>query len=375
MKKILLAFVALIPVFCNAQLTNSSFMNQGLQRDYSLYVPASYNGSTAVPLILNFHGFGGNGLQQYASSGFKSVADTAGFIFVSPTGTPLAPVGLNHWNVGGWTATSTIDDVNFASALIDTLLANYNIDPTRIYATGLSNGGVFSNRLACQLGNRIAAIASVAGTFTPQMQSGCNPVDPTPVLQIHGTTDGVVPYDGTTGNGGMISVDTILDYWVTHNNCSTTPTITPVPDINTADGSTVEHIVYANGANNVSVELFKITNGGHDWPGTNGNMDINSAVEIWKFFSQYSNYPLSTSQINNVQEVAVFPNPFTESIRFKSTSKIESIYIFDQTGRTIYSDRNRSGLKEISLPYIKRGIYFYTLKTKDGLSHGKVIKN
>lgn len=336
-------------------------MHDGVQRNYVLYIPTNYTGTTAVPLILNFHGFGGSGTQQMGNSNFKPIADTAGFIIVHPTGTPLGGL-IPHWNVGGWTNTSTTDDIGFASALIDTIAANYNINMTRVYSTGYSNGGFFSHRLAGELGNRIAAIASVSGTFTPEMQTNCTPTHPTPVLQIHGTNDPTVPYNGTTGNGGMAAVDTVLDYWVTYNNCDSSPTITALPDLNTSDGSTVERIVYANGNSGVTVEHLKITNGAHDWPGASGNMDINASLEIWKFFSQFTNTAVGIINPSNKHLFTVFPNPAENNIFIKGEIKSNSNYeLYSMLGEKVQNGKLKSNMP-INIESIKSGIYFLKIQ-------------
>ena len=158
----------------------------------------------------------------------------------------------------------------------------------------MSNGGYMSFLLACQLSDKIAAIASVTGSMTPQTYNACNPQHPTPVLQIHGTNDQTVPYLGDPT--WTKSIDDALQYWVAYNNCNTSAIITTIPDINIFDGSTAEHIVYDGGDNYVTTEHFKIYGGDHDWPGVWGNMDIHASNEVWKFFSKYDiNGLISTS--------------------------------------------------------------------------------
>lgn len=169
-----------------------SFMHGGLQRAYRVYVPPAYNPTLSAPLIINLHGYGSNNIEQELYTNFKPIADTAGFIIVHPNGTPDFSNTL-HWNTFG---TSTVDDVGFLSALIDTLSTQLNINQSRVYATGMSNGGFMSFQLACQLGNRIAAIASVTGTMTVTNLGTCQPARPLPVMQIHGTADATVPYLG-----------------------------------------------------------------------------------------------------------------------------------------------------------------------------------
>ena len=138
--------------------------------------------------------------------------------------------------------------------------------------------------LACQLSDRIAAVASVTGSMTPQTYTACNPSHPTPVLQIHGTADGTVPYAGSPT--WTYGIEDVLAYWVSYNNCDASPTVTAIENTSTTDGSTADHFLYANGDNGVTTEDVKIYDGVHDWPGVWGNMDIHASIEVCKFFSK-----------------------------------------------------------------------------------------
>ena len=268
------------------QTINESITHDGSQRDYILYVPASYSSATAVPLVFNFHGYTSNANDQMWYGDFRAISDTAGFIIVHPMGT-IDNTGATHWNVG-WGG-STADDIGFTSALIDSLSINYNIDANRIYSTGMSNGGFMSYHLACNLSDRIAAIASVTGSMNMGWFNSCNPNHQMPVMEIHGTVDPTVLY--TTGSFHE-SIPDIMDFWKNFNNCNINPIVTNVPNINIIDGCTAEHQIWENGDNGATVEHYKIINGSHTWPGSNfssgvTNYDINASLEIWKFFSRY----------------------------------------------------------------------------------------
>ena len=208
------------------QTINASITHDGIERDYIIYVPEIYDGSKAVPLVLNFHGFGSSASQQMFYGDFRDIANTEGFLLVHPEGTTL--IGNQFWNVGFPGLSSTIDDVGFTEALIDELATLYTIDLDRVYATGMSNGGFMSFLLACQLSEKIAAVASVTGSMTKDTFDDCNAQHPTPVLQIHGTDDGVVLYNG---NNLSIPIADVISYWVDFNNCETTPTTTTLPDV------------------------------------------------------------------------------------------------------------------------------------------------
>jgi polyhydroxybutyrate depolymerase len=192
--------------------------------------------------------------------------------------------GIRFWNIGE----VDVDDVGFTAAMIDSIATDYNIDRERVYSTGMSIGGFFSHHLAGLLSDEIAAIAPVSGSMLQNMVDVSSPVHPTPVMQIHGTEDPLVPYDERPLSP-YLSVAELLQYWVDYNNCNPTPTVTQLPDIDPDDGSTVEHIVYEGCDNNVNVEHFKIIGGSHIWPNNPGpgNHDINVSEEIWNFLSRY----------------------------------------------------------------------------------------
>lgn len=248
---------------------SASIQVKGVKRDYIVYIPQSYSGEEAVPLLFAFHGFGGNMEASYNNSKFYEIAEKENVIVVHPNGIS------SQWNA---VSASNNADITFVEELIIELQNKYNIDKNRIYSCGMSNGGYFSFLLACELSDKIAGIASVTGLMFENVLTNCTPTRPIPILQIHGTEDNVVDYSG---------VNDVLTFWIDHNNTVTTPSVTDVPNIAIADGSTVERFVYDNGTNNVAIHHFKITGGKHKWPGYEGNMDINASEEIWNFLKQY----------------------------------------------------------------------------------------
>ena len=282
MKKLIIIFFCLYSITIAQETLKESIVHDDLVRDYIVHIPSSYDNKVPIPLVLCFHGYGGTA-SGISYTNFNDVSDTANFIVVYPQGTLLKR--KSHWNVGGWTLDSKIDDVGFISSLLDSLSERYNINQSRIYSTGMSNGGYMSFLLACQLSDRIAAIASVTGSMTPQTYNLCNPQRPIPVLQIHGTNDQKVPYKGN--RKWSLSINKVLEYWINHNNCDNTPIEMSFPDINNSDESNVHRLSWLNGDNSVITDHIIVSGGGHDWFGVWGNMDINSTAEIWKFFSQY----------------------------------------------------------------------------------------
>lgn len=274
--------------------SDAIIMHDGVERSYFLYVPENYTGNAPLPLVFNFHGYGSNGFEQMFYGNFISLAESNNFIVVHPQGTDL--LGTSHWNVGGWTNGSTADDIGFTKALLDQLDNDYNIDLSRVYATGMSNGGYFSFVLACQESETFAAIASVTGSMTPETFDACNPKRPIPVMQIHGTSDETVPYAGETGVKPIVDV---IDYWIGHNNCSPIGAETSLPDVDPTDGSTVDQFVFSGCDNQATVEHLRIIGGSHTWPGSTivfpgMNFDIDGSEVVWEFFSKFDkNGPLN----------------------------------------------------------------------------------
>ena len=366
----------LIALGLNAQNTvNASFVHNGINRSYSFYVPASYNGSEAYPLVLNLHGYTSFGWQQSLYGDFKPIADTAGFIVVHPEGT-VQPGTTNtqFWNVGFFP--SNVDDVAFLEALIDTISAEYNINPRRIYSTGMSNGGFMSYHLACR-SDRFAAIASVTGSMTATTASSCNPSRPIPVMQIHGTADATVPY---AGNSGFLPIDSVVNYWVQFNNCPTPATMTNVPDVAPTDGATAEHYVYAPGDGGASVEFYKVINGAHTWPGAPlaidvTCMDFSASKEIWRFFSQFEHPTAGMASNQTKQPLSIWPNPADQSIRFSEYNQGPgSFKIMDMEGRIMVIGQWQSGENQIDISHLKAGMYVLECFNGDRVYRGRWIK-
>ncbi|MEM6348164.1 MAG: PHB depolymerase family esterase, partial [Bacteroidota bacterium] len=234
-----------------------TLMYAGEAREYLVYVPDSYDGSEKVPLMLNFHGFGGLASDYIEYADMRPQSDANGFILVYPQGTCLD--GFPHWNaaLNGLDNKSDVDDLGFVEALIGELSANYSIDLERVYACGYSNGAFFSYALACYQSDLIAAIGSVSGTMLDTSIS-CAPNHPTAMINLHGTEDDVIPY---AGGSDYISIASVLEYWIDFNNTNTTP----ITNTETDKGISIEHTQYLEGDNGVVVEHYKMVGGKHVW--------------------------------------------------------------------------------------------------------------
>lgn len=253
-----------------------AFEHAGVMREAIVHVPGSYEAATALPMVMNFHGFGGTSEGQMSWTGMQSVADAGGFIAVFPQGTDLD--GSPHWNTSLPSADNKSDaeDFGFIDALIDTIAASYAVDADRVYAAGYSNGGMFSFALACYRTERIAAVASVSGAMLDDIGSACTPAHPTSVITLHGTEDSVIAYDGGGDFGG--SAQDVLDYWVDHNE------ITDAPETSTDGAVTTLH--YTGGAAGAEVMHHRVDGGGHVWFERTFYGETTSEA-IWSFFSRF----------------------------------------------------------------------------------------
>ena len=254
------------------------------QRAFVVHVPPSYDPTKPTPLVLNFHGYSMNPRLEDWLTSMSAKADAAGFILVYPEGTG-SPLSFDGGNCCGDSRHDHVDDVGFTRAMLDALEANLCVDPARVYATGMSNGGFMSHRLACDLSDRIAAIASVAGV---NATTDCHPLRPVPVLDLHGTANPVVPYTGNPRDGWR-SVDDTIAGWVARDGCTGSTTA-----LATSDVTCVSHAPCAAGA---EVELCTIQGGGHTWPGGKDvphflgigktTHAINADDLIWSFFERH----------------------------------------------------------------------------------------
>lgn len=231
----------------------------GETREYVLYVPKSYDRATPTPLVISMHGAMNAPTFQMRLSQWNRAADEHGFIVVYPAGTGAGP---KTWFMNGWRTPSRMPDAVFISELIDRLEASYNIDPTRIYANGISNGGGMAFVLSCTLSNRIAAVGAVAtAQFLPW--SWCTDSRPVPLVAFHGTGDRLAPYNGGKtwiAPDPFANISAFTAGWARRNRCG----VTPIDSLVAADVSRREYTGCADAA---AVVLYTIDGGGHTWPG------------------------------------------------------------------------------------------------------------
>lgn len=262
---------------CYLNTNAQSLVHDGMNREYILYVPNSYDENSATPILFNFHGFGGSASQFISRADMRAEAELNSFILVYPQGSCLD--GVPHWNpcpIGGDNKSSA-DDLGFFEAMVNEISTEYNLDMERIYAAGYSNGGMMAYGLANYKSNLIAAVASVSGSMLDCLDT---PSHPMPVLHLHGTNDGVIAYDESSNDYN--SVQSTLDYWTNFNNTVSTPTI----NIDNTSGMTIEQYVYDQGDNSVSVEHYKYIGGEHVWF-TETYQGQNASKLVWNFMSRY----------------------------------------------------------------------------------------
>ena len=288
--------------FCASQpphLSDRLYLQVGeLKRAYRQYLPTTYDGKTPLPLVFVFHGRSQGGQDIEEITRFSEVAEREQFIAVYL-------IGIHqHWNDGRkiepiWGA-GNYDDVGFVKALLTHLQRTLAIDPNRVYATGMSNGGMFVQRLACEFSDPFAAVAPVDGTLPQDLVPTCRPTHPLSVIEFHGQRDAYIHWDGGSIRaigGKTLSVKKTMAYWRAIDACPTGPDILYASDVDPLDRTRVRRERFGLCAAGTEVVLYAIEGGGHTWPG--GPPDdawpflgavtrkISATEVIWTFFAEH----------------------------------------------------------------------------------------
>jgi polyhydroxybutyrate depolymerase len=266
---------------------NGTIVSSGQKREYLLYVPRSYDRTKPTPLVISMHAAALWPAAQMETSQWNKVAESEGFIVVYPSG--MGGGGPRVWRATG--GAGLMRDVRFISELIDTLEAAYNIDPARIYANGLSNGGGMAFVLSCTLSDRIAAVGMVAAAqLTPW--SWCTDSRPVPMIAFHGTADRVTPYNGGrtwVAPRPFPHIPTWTANWARRNRCGPNP-------IDSVVAANVTRLEYTNCADDADVVLYTVQGGGHSWPGGKAipewmlgptSRSIDATSQMWAFFREH----------------------------------------------------------------------------------------
>jgi polyhydroxybutyrate depolymerase len=265
-------------------------------RQFYVYLPEDYSEvGSSYPAMFSLHGYTSTALTNMSYTGFMKQADINDFVVIYPQGLVHETKGGTHWNTDEIGPGNSVNSIEFLESVLDWVGQNYNIDLNRFYSAGMSNGGFMSYHLACNITSKISAIASVTGSMSVFSYDNCN-AQPTSVMQIHGSVDTVVPYDGTVSASGVgfKGIEDVMEFWSSNNICNIEPSIETLPDIS-ANGVSGTHRIYSECANDVEVQLYFLEGVGHDWPenyevdgnGGTGLYDINSAEIIWTFFNNF----------------------------------------------------------------------------------------
>ena len=275
-----------------ARDTRQTILSGGRTRTYVLHLPQGREDQSSLPLILVLHGGGGTAVGIQRVSGMNQVADREGFVVAYPQGTGWRNITRGTWNAGGccgYAMNQRTDDVGFLRAVMDEIERTHHTDPARVYVTGISNGGMMAYRLACELADRIAAIAPVAGALNYAL---CAPTQPVSVVIFHGTADQHVPYKGGQGAAAReVRIDppvsAAVSFWTTQNRCAPAPVV----DVR----GTVKREQYQGCAQQTDVVLYTIEGQGHAWPGGQrgwrfGDVPsraLSSSEAMWAFFARH----------------------------------------------------------------------------------------
>ncbi len=276
----------------------------GLRRTFIVHLPADYSGNKTLPLIIALHGGGGSGfdMERLTKGGLNRLADEHGFIVVYPDA-----VG-KHWNDGRnlsryESQRKNVDDVGFIVALIGYLTKNYHADPRNVFVVGMSNGGLMTYRLACEVPERLRAVAVVGVSMSTNLYENCTSNVPLPILIILGTEDSLVPWGGGELHfgplklGKAISINETVSYWVKRNGCALNSGKVYLPDKDPKDGTRVWMERHSHCRGGAEVVFYGIDGGGHTWPGGyqylperiigRTSRDINADQVIWNFFAEH----------------------------------------------------------------------------------------
>jgi polyhydroxybutyrate depolymerase len=272
---LLLTLMSIHPLLASTSKENISI--DKMQRTYYLHLPSNYEKKKSLPLIFFLHGGGQNIKRMARHSLLNTLSDKYGFIVVYPLGVD------KHWKDGrgvtyGGKSKKEVNDVKFVSQLIDTLVKTHKVDKTKVYASGLSNGGMMTLRLGCDISHKLAAIAPVIANIPKNIIGSCKPKSPLSVLLMNGTVDPILPWDGGEVKffrkrmGEVVSTNKTINLWVKHNQCKKIPKTKELKNISYVDKSRVKVSTYEQCKNHTSVKLYAIIGGGHTLPSRKGKM-------------------------------------------------------------------------------------------------------
>lgn len=380
-------FKTILKVCLSIFISLSSYYNSYAQYDsipfgsdhrtYLLHLPQGYTGESPIPMVLALHGGFGNAYNIENQSQLSLKANMENFIVLYPEGIKGEVLNISSWNAGwccGYASSSGSDDVGFINSLIDSIKLDYNIDTNRIYATGMSNGGFMCYRLACELSNKIAAIAPVAASMSVYE---CEPIRAVPIISFHSHLDSNVPYYGGIGNGFSnhynTPQDSVFNIWAIKNSCS------PLTDT-VINNSEYTFISALNCDCKSEIHHYATEDGGHSWPGgvqtqigDDPSSYINATDLMWEFFQNHSllcdSLSIIKPTINHENNINIFPNPSNGIFEIQTDNHYSeiNILVFDILGEKVFSSKNNN---VININHLKNGCYFLRI-TIDGMRINK----
>lgn len=374
MKKSFIAtFCILMGVSSFGQLTQETYSYDGLDRSYFLYLPE--NLPSDAPLVLVLHGYTSSANSIIDPYGMNDVADANGFAVCYPQGTQDL-TGTNFWNINF--PLESVDDVGFLASLATDLGLLYNLDAERTYVCGMSNGGMMSYFLGCERPDVFKAFASVTGTITDNFLGNCLGNIPVPFMQIHGTADIIVPYNGSSiaqaTFGTFLPVEQIFRTWNNINDCQSVATFS-FPNAPVTDFSSVVGAEVTDCDGSLKARFYRVEGGGHTWPGSPPvplidflqptNQDINASEEIWAFFeSLESPSGLSENDFHFLPErVEIYPNPSRGNVYIDFRGRDQGwITILSTHGKVVYEGQVFEGQNELSLNHLTLGFYLARIR-------------
>ena len=387
-KAFILFYLAFTTLALNAQeLKTITWGDQ--ERQYLEYVPSTYSEERPAPLLFMLHGLGDNIENFYTATNITSIAEEKGWIVVFPQAldfhVEIPNMGSYNfgasWNAGvtvtvtfqiygmpfnfDITINGTVDDEGFLIALLDNLETEYNIEQDSVFFAGFSLGGYMTHRMAIKHGDRINSIAAVSGLVGNDMAS-LTPVANVNVLQIFGTNDEMISYDGAMINlqeygshcTGLPS-EASVEYWRSFNQCAEEALLEEYPDTQN-DGLTFEMYSYMDGTNESRVNFLKVNQGLHRWY-TGDSYDIDYNEEIFKFFTNTLDVTDLAEQTE--ETLTIYPNPAKDFITVGTTDEVE---LYDLCGKLVLQ-----GSGKINVSTLPNGLYF----VKSGSESQKLLIN
>lgn len=388
---LLLLFATFATPLASQENIPGSFTHQGQSRQYIVHLPPGFSESTLSPVVMVLHGGSGNMLNVQGFTRMNWVSNQQGFIAVYPQGIgPTNVAGGYSWADGrGTTADADgIDDVGFLNRLIDTLAVGFGADTSRIYICGFSNGGFMTQRLACESPGRFAAVGALGCSMDTALIQNCQPGVPLPMLYVSGTADPEVPYEGGTMSNPnvlpVVAVDTAVHFWAAQNGCALSLPAENLPDLVPDDNSTVERVRFTDCDCEAEVQLYRILNGGHTWPGVElpdlepllgeTNEDINASSVLWSFFQPFTNCPALPAAVTAPAAtlVKVFPNPTRGPVQIQPHRAVRWARVYNTAGQLLREHRGATGA--ISLADLPNGVYWLQLALQHEIKVEKLIK-